>query len=504
MKYLVSIIVGAAIGYFTNWLAIKMLFRPHEEKRVFGLKVPFTPGLIPKERYRISKSVGDAIGEHLLTEDTISKSLKKVEVKNAFKNLILNKLSYLIKEDNRAEEVLKSIFKQRYEGLKSGFIKKTSNVLLSYIRSEEVKEKIYISIENELLPSMKVPLYDYFSGEKGSNIKDTLIKEVYLCLESNSFKENINKVIKDKINKKIESNEKVKDVLPEDMLEMGKTYAYNHRDEIVNEIKIFIQKKDMEDSIKDILTDAIRNKLNPMVAMFINVDSLYEKAMPIILENLEKEKFKIKLISFINNEIDKIKEKEISEVLSELSLEEVEKIQNTISNMIQIKLLNERLVKNLIDSLEQELQKNEVTIEALCNKFKINRKEIYMNLYNKIINSKEIEINIENTLIKVANNLLQKNVKELIHLENIYEYFKGSNQWIEDVYNKTFDSQGTEIIKALNISQMVEEKLNELDVEFTEKIILDIANKELKAITWLGGLLGGIIGIITPIINSIF
>lgn len=504
MKYVVSIIVGAVIGYFTNWLAIKMLFRPHEEKRVFGVKVPFTPGLIPKERYRISKSVGDAIGEYLLTEDTISKSLKKVEVKNAFKNLILNKLSYLIKEDNKTEEVLKSIFKQRYEGLKSGVIKKISNVLLSYIRSEEVKEKIYIAIENELLPSINVPLYDYFSSEKGRNIKDTLIKEVSLSLESNSFKENINKVIKEKINNKIESNEKVKEVIPEDMLDMGKTYAYNHRGEIVNEIKTFIQKKDMEDNIKDILTDAIRNKLNPMVAMFINVDSLYEKAMPIILENLEKEKFKMQLISFINKEIDKIKEKEVSEILSELSLEEVEKLQNTFSHMIQSKILNEKLVKNLLNTLEDELHKNEVTIEDLCNKLKINGKEIYTNLYDKIINSKEIEINIENALIKVVNNLLQKNVKELIHLEYIYEYFKESDQWIESIYNKVFDAQGTEIIKALNISEMVEEKLNELDVEFTEKIILDIANKELKAITWLGGLLGGIIGIITPIINSIF
>ncbi len=50
MKFLIASIIGGIIGYLTNWIAIKMLFRPYEEKRIFGMKVPFTPGLIPKEK----------------------------------------------------------------------------------------------------------------------------------------------------------------------------------------------------------------------------------------------------------------------------------------------------------------------------------------------------------------------------------------------------------------------------------------------------------------------
>ena len=75
MKIIIPIIVGAIIGYFTNWLAIKMLFRPHYEKRIFGYKLPFTPGLIPKERYRIAKSIGETVGVYLLSPDTIIEEL---------------------------------------------------------------------------------------------------------------------------------------------------------------------------------------------------------------------------------------------------------------------------------------------------------------------------------------------------------------------------------------------------------------------------------------------
>ena len=66
MKIIIPIIVGSAIGYLTNWLAIRMLFRPLEEKRIFGFKIPFTPGLIPKERRRIASNIGEAVGKHLL------------------------------------------------------------------------------------------------------------------------------------------------------------------------------------------------------------------------------------------------------------------------------------------------------------------------------------------------------------------------------------------------------------------------------------------------------
>jgi len=68
-------ILGAIIALSTNWLAIRMLFRPHHEKRIFGIRVPFTPGLIPKERERLTKKLAEAISTKLLTPDVISSEL---------------------------------------------------------------------------------------------------------------------------------------------------------------------------------------------------------------------------------------------------------------------------------------------------------------------------------------------------------------------------------------------------------------------------------------------
>lgn len=66
-------IVGALIGGITNHLAIKMLFWPYEAKYIGKMRVPLTPGLIPKRRDELSRQLGRTVVEHLLTPDTFKK-----------------------------------------------------------------------------------------------------------------------------------------------------------------------------------------------------------------------------------------------------------------------------------------------------------------------------------------------------------------------------------------------------------------------------------------------
>ena len=75
LTWLIGPVTGGIIGYFTNWLAIKMMFRPHQPKYIFGMKIPFTPGLIPKERGRIAEAVGTSISENLMNREVLEKNL---------------------------------------------------------------------------------------------------------------------------------------------------------------------------------------------------------------------------------------------------------------------------------------------------------------------------------------------------------------------------------------------------------------------------------------------
>ena len=75
IQFLIGPVIGLIIGYVTNNIAIKMLFRPLKPVYIGKRRVPFTPGLIPKEKERIAKTIGGVVSTELLDNDTINKTL---------------------------------------------------------------------------------------------------------------------------------------------------------------------------------------------------------------------------------------------------------------------------------------------------------------------------------------------------------------------------------------------------------------------------------------------
>ncbi|WP_414541392.1 DUF445 domain-containing protein [Nostoc sp. CCY0012] len=65
--YVLPPVLGGVIGYFTNDIAIKMLFRPYRAIYIGGRRIPFTPGLIPRNQERLAKNISNTIMGSLLT-----------------------------------------------------------------------------------------------------------------------------------------------------------------------------------------------------------------------------------------------------------------------------------------------------------------------------------------------------------------------------------------------------------------------------------------------------
>lgn len=90
LTYLAGPVVGAAIGYVTNDIAIRMLFKPHKPKYIFGWHVPFTPGIIPKEKKRIAGAVGKAIADNLMNRDVLERNLLSDDMMEKLRGAIDN------------------------------------------------------------------------------------------------------------------------------------------------------------------------------------------------------------------------------------------------------------------------------------------------------------------------------------------------------------------------------------------------------------------------------
>lgn len=80
LRIIAAPLIGALIGYITNYVAIKMLFRPAHAKYIGNMRVPLTPGLIPKEKLRLARAVGEAVGEKLLDTQAVRQALLSPEM----------------------------------------------------------------------------------------------------------------------------------------------------------------------------------------------------------------------------------------------------------------------------------------------------------------------------------------------------------------------------------------------------------------------------------------
>jgi uncharacterized membrane protein YheB (UPF0754 family) len=81
LQFAVPPLAGAFIGYLTNVIAIKMLFRPLHERRVFGLRLPFTPGILPRQRHKLADSIGAMVERELLTPELLRQRLAQADLR---------------------------------------------------------------------------------------------------------------------------------------------------------------------------------------------------------------------------------------------------------------------------------------------------------------------------------------------------------------------------------------------------------------------------------------
>lgn len=103
------IIIGALIGGMTNFLAIKMLFRPYEAVYIGKFKLPFTPGLIPKRRSELAEQLGRVVTDYLVTSDALEQKVLEPQFQKKMTDLINQQIDHAIDEGYTVEDLIKGV-----------------------------------------------------------------------------------------------------------------------------------------------------------------------------------------------------------------------------------------------------------------------------------------------------------------------------------------------------------------------------------------------------------
>lgn len=214
-------LIGALIGYCTNYLAVKMLFYPKKEIKIGGHRLPFTPGAIPKGKPRLAKAIGSIVANDLLTEEDIRQKIVSSETENTVVNQIIDKLSLKLKTglvgicasenayetckqkivSTLSDQILDSVHHMNLEAIivqeaGSAVKAKTKGTMLEMFLSDEMLNSLIQPVGNEIVKYIDEKGPEYIQTELESKL--TILEEktvLELCDSFEISEEALRKII---------------------------------------------------------------------------------------------------------------------------------------------------------------------------------------------------------------------------------------------------------------------------------------------------------------------
>lgn len=173
-QFLVMILISGAIGWITNWVAIKMLFRPHKEIN-FGLfKIQ---GLIPKRRAEIGSGIANIIQNELISVKDVISNIDREEFSKRLNALI----------DEVLDKNLKKKVKEKFPFLQMFFTDKISkdvgNTIKDIIMGNQ--EKIFEIFSNYAEENID---FEVIISDKISNFSLDKLEEIITFLAKKELK----------------------------------------------------------------------------------------------------------------------------------------------------------------------------------------------------------------------------------------------------------------------------------------------------------------------------
>ncbi len=306
--------IGAFIGYFTNYVAIKMLFFPRKPYYLFGIQLPFTPGLIPKKRKEIIEKISEVVSEKVVSKKEIIRYIYKKQNRKflyefsekTINRLLGYKLSVLTLNKQRITEYIQRFLENNLDTLVKDRLKNVNldieyfvyNMLLQVDRSKPLKEFIPV----EVLSSIK-------------SLSSKMAEESLERLQETVDSREIRLLIKEKLMEAMERYADNSNILMASIVSMIAPFLEDN-EKIINTIVLEMQSFLKEPRVKEItarnIYDALESQiLNKSLQQTIetltgkSIDELQRQLAFRVKEMFERLNIKEKIIDNALESMDK-------------------------------------------------------------------------------------------------------------------------------------------------------------------------------------------------------
>jgi hypothetical protein len=489
LGYLIPPLIGAVIGYVTNAVAIKMLFRPLKEIRLFarrggtgdtasktgrGIRLPFTPGILPRQRHKLADSIGVMVERELLTPLIIRERLRSDSVRQGAVLPISRFTEKILRTSlgSLQPPLEKLAVKLPGEAAGTGSPRLFTEILRDFSRSP-----VFAGLLDSLLSSLlEAALRGPDTEKAGTPLVDLSISEILGVERTAAFREKQDELIRRTLNRKMIG-------LP---LKLRPLF-FDLYPEAVSGVFKLLDRPDIRRGLEiqgRIFLDNAIQKLSAVQRFFISAgqyDRTLSERMPEIVDDLVRQLEKL----LADNAIRKRAADYLSDTAFSLTAGPA-----NYNRLVQ-------LISNALFSLAEQ------PLGEFLGGLGINSVPELVAGIRRFFARERADGGVtaeEGGPAGAALSALKAFLAGHAAM-TVGEFFsidEEKKRRIDDaILEKLFlfaDSQAESVLKTINIRAMVTERIDSLDMLRVERIVLDVMANQLKWINFFGAILGALIG----------
>ena len=506
------VLVATFHGYGAAWLAVRMLFRPHRPVKVLGLTV-WPQGMIPRHRERLAQTIGNAVGNELVSQDTVVNALfgtgffrRKVEsFVNTYTDELLNR-NYTTFVDALPRPVRAPVLDAI-----SALQMRVADHIADVLKSEETVEAVNDFIERRVDEILAQRLGDTVGEETFEQVLGFVEGRFRVLVNERGFETKVRAFVSERVDALAHSQATLAEVLTPDAVAVVKERVDAQVPPIVRRLTEIATNRKTRTQMGALIkreVDDYYEQLSFFKKIFISrdrihneVDDLINKTLPRKVEEyLSGEAFEAQAEEFLNSTIDGVLARPVNELVGTVAPDKLELIKDQVAGRILALVRSPELATSVSAYATDALQRlRPHTLRALLEHARPDSAEQLKGFLTRglmnVLSRDETARMVNAMLASQVEKLLVRpigRVGDLVPEEKVRRAALLLSERIEAAARERLPSA----IAEFDIGRIVQEKVSGYPVKKLEDLVLTVAKQHLRTIELFGLLIGFVIGVV--------
>lgn len=503
-------------GYIGAWLAVRMLFRPRKPVKLFGLTI-FPQGMVPRHRERLATAIGKAVGEELVSQETIVDELFG-------KEFLRRKIQGVI--DSYTEDIVSQNYPSLIEALPSNVREpvldaistlqlKIAEHIDDVLRSEETISTVSTFVERRVDEVLSRRVSELLDEENTVKIINFLEERIHSALTNSSFEAKVRDFISRRVDDLANSPTPLGSLFTDDAVALLKEKAGEQIQPLIRDLTALATAERTRDQISALIKKEVHGyyeNLPFFKKIFVSRDNLLKDVDDLVNDSLPKrieetlrgDFFAQEAKGFLDTTIDNTLARPLPELVGKIAPEQLQRLKAQIEKSVFSLLQSDEMTSSLTGYLRDTIEKlRPHSVDAILATLHPHAEEKLKKMLSggllNILSRGETTNIINSVLANQVENFLSRPIGRLSnHISE--EQVRKTGKTLTETIMTAAREKLPEAIREFDVGSVVREKINNYPVEKLESLIMSVAKEHLRTIELFGALFGLIVGIVQSLL----